>query len=632
MKTILFSFLMALAVMLSGSDAVKASSFGFDPVNSTECLQKAIDSGAKKIRIDNTGKDWILEPIRLKSDQEIIIEAGVKIIAMAGKFHGRGDSLFLASKVRNITIRGEKGASIAMRKKDYQNKELYKHSEHRHTFRLMNCDDITIRDLDIRSSGGDGVYVSGDKDRNYSTNILLENLILDNHHRQGISIISVKGLTIRNCTISNTKGTAPECGIDFEPNQRDEFLENILVENCRFSKTMGDIVLATRLRTPCSITIRNCHMSNSYAGIMAGIFLSPEDPERAPPGFFRVENCVIENTRACAVRLRDHRTDMFELTLKNLTIHNPGGTAIQFWAEFPVSRRTGAAVLDNIVIEDKKNTGFLAFDTRKLPGAVLEKVSGDVVFNGEKFDVEQWIKQQRWDANEVLTDGQIADLQKLVPVGGAVEKEAPKKLKLRHDFRYLFACRKGVPVAFELELISVGKRSPTLDNLILTGPDGSRQWLELLATGEKLHHRFTPRADGIYYLDVDTRNMVMTLTPQENCIWSITPLPEKRSGARYLQSYGSPQNSRLYFQVPTGVKEFRISAFGKTKAIVEDSSGKAVMEIDNPGQDTIYTLKRESGKAEIWSILIKSSTAGLRMIEPLSPVFSLEKRNLLIGN
>ena len=51
-----------------GSDAVKASRWGFNAENATECLQKAIDSGAPEILVDNTGKDWIVDKIRLRSN------------------------------------------------------------------------------------------------------------------------------------------------------------------------------------------------------------------------------------------------------------------------------------------------------------------------------------------------------------------------------------------------------------------------------------------------------------------------------------------------------------------------------------------------------------------------------------
>lgn len=630
-----FTFL-ALTILMAGGFAgepVKASGFGFNSGDATPCLQKAIDSGAEKILVDNTGSDWIVDAITLRSNQEIIIGSGVRVVAMKDKFKETDDCLFSATDVRNVTIRGEKGAVIAMRKTDYQDASRYKPAEHRHTFRLRNCDNVTIRDLEVRSSGGDGVYIAGNQNRNHSSNILLENLILDDHHRQGISVISVKGLVIRGCTISNTKGTAPMCGIDFEPNNRDEFLQDILVEDCRFSNNNGDIIMATKLRTPCSVTIRNCHMSGSNTGIITGVFLNPkDDPDRAPPGFFTVENCVIENTRKTAMLFRDHRADMFALTLKNITIRNPGKTAIQFWAEFSVSLRTGSAKLDNIVIEDRENPDFMFFDTKKLPGAVLTDVTGTVIFNGKKIDVAQWIAKQGWNRGERLSDRKLDDPQRLVPLGGEPGPTAPKPLRLRHDFRYLFACRKGVPVAFELELIPIGDTSRTLDNLALTAPDGSRQWLEPVTTGGKLRHRFVPRMDGVYVLDVDTRSMVMVLEPLENCVWSVTPLPEKRSGALYLQFFTANRESRIYFRVPAGLEEFKFNAFGNLTAVVEDPAGNEVLEVNAPGQDTVYTVKRKSGQDEIWSFLLKNApgTTGIRLTEPLRPIFASEKRNLLI--
>ena len=41
----------------------KASWWGFDKNNATKCLQDAINSGVKRLIVDNTGRDWILDRI-----------------------------------------------------------------------------------------------------------------------------------------------------------------------------------------------------------------------------------------------------------------------------------------------------------------------------------------------------------------------------------------------------------------------------------------------------------------------------------------------------------------------------------------------------------------------------------------
>lgn len=109
----------------------KASWWGFDKNNATKCLQDAINSGVKRLIVDNTGRDWILDRIVLASNQEIILEKNVRLVARKGGFQKvRGDSSFINfGGGHHIILRGEPGAVIIMHKKDYQNRTLYKPSD-----------------------------------------------------------------------------------------------------------------------------------------------------------------------------------------------------------------------------------------------------------------------------------------------------------------------------------------------------------------------------------------------------------------------------------------------------------------------------------------------------------------------
>ena len=97
----------AVQEVLSGDrTTANAAWWGFDPADSTAALQGAIDSGAQRVVVPYMGSDWIVLPIKLASDQEIIFEPGVVVTAKKGAFRGRGDSLFSAANQTNITLRG----------------------------------------------------------------------------------------------------------------------------------------------------------------------------------------------------------------------------------------------------------------------------------------------------------------------------------------------------------------------------------------------------------------------------------------------------------------------------------------------------------------------------------------------
>lgn len=94
------------------------------------------------------------------------------------------------------------------------------------------------RNLRIIEQGGDGIYIGTIGSLlTYCENIKMENIVCDDNRRQGISVISIKNLEANNIICSNTSGTAPADGIDFEPNNSGEFLENVIFNN---TKTFGN--------------------------------------------------------------------------------------------------------------------------------------------------------------------------------------------------------------------------------------------------------------------------------------------------------------------------------------------------------------------------------------------------------
>ena len=74
------------------TDTAYVSWWGFHPDDSTEFLQAALDSGAKKVIVDYTGQDWIAgKTLLLASDQEVVIADKVVVKAKKDAFKGLGD-------------------------------------------------------------------------------------------------------------------------------------------------------------------------------------------------------------------------------------------------------------------------------------------------------------------------------------------------------------------------------------------------------------------------------------------------------------------------------------------------------------------------------------------------------------
>ncbi|MBQ6340190.1 MAG: right-handed parallel beta-helix repeat-containing protein [Kiritimatiellae bacterium] len=291
------------AVASAAEEAVVASSFGFDPADSTKFLQKALDSGARKIVIDRQVSPWITRPLFARSNCEIVFERGAEVVAKKGAFLGKGDSLITLKRAENVKLSGY-GATLRMHRADYA-APPYAKAEWRMSINLLSCSNVVVEGLTLLESGGDGVYVGVAGKNGPCQDIVLRDLVCDRQYRQGISVISARNLLIERCVLRNTGGTPPAAGIDFEPNHANEELSGIVMRDCTVTDNQGvglDFYLGQLDGTtkPVSIKVVNCRMSgNSH-----GFALSNGRKETFVKGFVSCENCTFENERGFAVRIR----------------------------------------------------------------------------------------------------------------------------------------------------------------------------------------------------------------------------------------------------------------------------------------------------------------------------------------
>jgi hypothetical protein len=109
----------AVADVLAGKETTaNAAWWGVDPEDSTSALQAAIDSGARRVVVPKMESDWIIRPIKLAGNQELVFEKGVVVTAKRGEYRAKNDSVFTARDVSNLVIKGD-GATVRMQKEDY---------------------------------------------------------------------------------------------------------------------------------------------------------------------------------------------------------------------------------------------------------------------------------------------------------------------------------------------------------------------------------------------------------------------------------------------------------------------------------------------------------------------------------
>ena len=85
---------------------------------------------------------------------------------------------------------------------------------------ILSSKDVRVFGGKMKDWWGDGIYIGAfNTSTHYNCErILIDNVECDNNRRQGMSITAAIDVTVRGGKFNNTNGTAPESGIDIEPN------------------------------------------------------------------------------------------------------------------------------------------------------------------------------------------------------------------------------------------------------------------------------------------------------------------------------------------------------------------------------------------------------------------------------
>lgn len=157
--------------------------------------------GTYTIRQNNPG-------IQLLSNTHVILEPGA-IISVLSTTPTAVYTVFWMNLVDNIIIEG--GELIGGTGT----------SEYGHGIRVLGSTNIHVKGMKIHGFYGDGIViaVSGDGLIN-SSRIYVDELLAYSNQRNGISIVGANDVLVSNSSFYDQSGTAPEDGIDLEPNNR----------------------------------------------------------------------------------------------------------------------------------------------------------------------------------------------------------------------------------------------------------------------------------------------------------------------------------------------------------------------------------------------------------------------------
>ncbi len=193
---------------------------------------------------------------------------------------------------------------------------------------IRGSEDIKIHNPVVINCWGDGIYI-GQKGGKPSRRIEILNAYLDYNRRKGLSITCGSQISIYNPVVSNTNGTLPMCGIDIEPNNNQDIIEDINIKGAyTFNNTNSGLIIGLGKLIGTNKKLVNINITNhidegSNIGFYYGGILPEKDKKgQALRGIVKVENPSWINSKTKPLLTRRGFGRAPHLQIKNPKIEN----------------------------------------------------------------------------------------------------------------------------------------------------------------------------------------------------------------------------------------------------------------------------------------------------------------------
>lgn len=174
--------------------------------------------------------EYLIDPVRsvrLRSRMHLALAPDAELVARPND--AERAYVLLAHMVEDAEVSG--GRIRGERKR-----HLGTTGEWGHGIQVRAASRITIRDMHISDCWGDGIcigaaWTQGRQQRILSEDIVIAGIVSTGNRRQGLSIGGSRNVRVHDSEFRDTSGTAPECGIDVEPDAPDSTI-GVHIENC----------------------------------------------------------------------------------------------------------------------------------------------------------------------------------------------------------------------------------------------------------------------------------------------------------------------------------------------------------------------------------------------------------------
>lgn len=301
----------------------------------TAAVQKAINSipssGGKVFIPAGTYMIEALQSIRLQSNVTLLMEKRAVLKAIPNR--AERYAVLTIENVSNVTVIG--GVIEGERVRHSGNKGQWGTG-----IQISGAKNITIKGTAANECWGDGFYIgtetfTGDdlgKILTVPENIQLIDVRANHNRRQGISVIAGRNVEILRPQLTNTEGQDPQAGIDIEPNDPTDIVENITVVDAFTKRNSGAGVLInlTELfgtKTPANIKIINHRDDGSERGMF---MIDDNRKDNITPGNVLIENPEWVNAQKCGLSISNHDHRSYSIIVKNPHITNANRNALRF--------------------------------------------------------------------------------------------------------------------------------------------------------------------------------------------------------------------------------------------------------------------------------------------------------------
>jgi hypothetical protein len=583
-------------------------------------IQAALDSGARTIVFKATGFDYVTGPLFVRSDTGVVFEEGVRLVARKGAFADLFNSLVTVHGATNVSLRAlGSGAVLKMNIRDYQS-DAYRRGEWRHAVNLLSAANVTISNLTMADSGGDGIYVGAKPSTHPCRNIAIRDCVCDNNNRQGISVISADGLAIERTVMKNTCGTAPRSGIDFEPNSAGQVLKNIVMRDCVTVNNAGAgyEFYASSLGSgsePVDITLENCRSIGDRSASLK-VWSRHKGANGMVRGRFTARKCRFSECPASAVTVIDKPQSAFGLVLDDCTIERksnlpPAVADVKFVNSERSRPPTDKVAMRNLSIYRDNFDGWFSVTEMPWSQEAMEKVVGSVtlVAPGGK---RQLALDRAWreavfprSAGKFPLDKVEFDASKVIRVvDSAAGRSVPlSPMTIRFSLSAIAYAAAPGKVAFSAKAVRVGRSA--LKDAKFTVKDMAGKTVAVLpAVGDDIEERsfFAPCA-GFYRIVCDMRPHGIRLV---SCDVPLAVEPAEKFGFDIYKS-----ECEFYFARAAGADEafFCGGVAGEASTIVLEDPLGAKTEWRNRMDWGAKRLGPECAQG-IWSVRIAKPDDG----------------------